>query len=199
MLKISDFYFDKQKSFIPKKILSVPCTMDSTFFSQQMAPWCPNFPHQRLWFRLLWNFLYILFVTSNHQTTNLIFPNFCTNFSQLSSWKRKQTFHKFWNNKKFFSNISCMFLNPNNFSNMKSNCSDLLDMRKLQEQDKKVFCSKKFFCTVWINCYSDLKNFANSLPSALNFKSFSRSLEYFFSHSRLKQFWYKIPVFFFNC
>ena len=33
MLKISDFYLDKQKSFIPKKILSVPCTMDSTFFS----------------------------------------------------------------------------------------------------------------------------------------------------------------------
>ena len=37
--KISDFYLDKQKSFIPKKILSLPCAMDSTFFSQQMAPW----------------------------------------------------------------------------------------------------------------------------------------------------------------
>ena len=32
-----------------KKILSVPCTMDSSFFSQQMAPWHPNFTHQRLW------------------------------------------------------------------------------------------------------------------------------------------------------
>ena len=51
--KISDFYLDKQKSFIPKKILSVPCIMDSSFFSQQMAPWRPNFPHQRLWFRIL--------------------------------------------------------------------------------------------------------------------------------------------------
>ena len=50
MLKISDFSLDKQKSFTPKKILSVPCTMDSSFFSLQMAPWCPNFPHQRLWF-----------------------------------------------------------------------------------------------------------------------------------------------------
>ena len=39
MLKISAFYLDKQKSFIPKKILSVPCTMDSSFFSQQM-PYC---------------------------------------------------------------------------------------------------------------------------------------------------------------
>ena len=34
--------------------------------------------------------------------------------------------------------------------------------------------------TVWINCSSDLKNFANSRPSASNFKSFSRSLEKFF-------------------
>ena len=34
--------------------------------------------------------------------------------------------------------------------------------------------------TVWINCSSDLKHFANSLPSASNFKSFSRSLEQFF-------------------
>ena len=33
---------------------------------------------------------------------------------------------------------------------------------------------------VWINCYSDLKNFANSRPSASNFKSFSQSLEHFF-------------------
>ena len=33
---------------------------------------------------------------------------------------------------------------------------------------------------VWINCPSDLKNFANSCPSASNCKSFSRSLEQFF-------------------
>ena len=38
------------------------------------------------------------------------------------------------------------------------------------------------------NC-SDLKNFANLWPSASNFKSFSRSLEQFFSHSRSEQFW----------
>ena len=41
--------FQTNKSFIPKKILSVPCTMNSSFFSQQMALWRPNFPHQRLW------------------------------------------------------------------------------------------------------------------------------------------------------
>ena len=30
LCKISEFYLDKQKSFIPKKTLSVPCTMDSS-------------------------------------------------------------------------------------------------------------------------------------------------------------------------
>ena len=39
MLKILAFYLNKQKSFIPKKIWSVPCTMDNSFFSQQM-PYC---------------------------------------------------------------------------------------------------------------------------------------------------------------
>ena len=34
MLKISAFYLDKQKSFIPKK--NMKCTMDGSFFSQQM-------------------------------------------------------------------------------------------------------------------------------------------------------------------
>ena len=64
-------------------------------------------------------------------------------------------------------------------------------MRNLQEQVKKAFCYQKLFWpfTVWINCCSDLKNFANSRPSASNFKSFSRSLEQIFSHSRSEQFW----------
>ena len=29
--------------------MGIPRTMNSSFFSQQMAPWRPNFPHQRLW------------------------------------------------------------------------------------------------------------------------------------------------------
>jgi hypothetical protein len=68
------------------------------------------------------------------------------------------------------------------FSNLNSNCSNLLDMRNLQEQAKKAFCYQKLFWpfTAWINCSNDLKNFANSWPSASNFKSFSRSLEQFF-------------------
>ena len=77
-----------------------------------------------------------------------------------------------------FSNFSCMFLNPNNFSNLNSNCSNLLDLRNLQEQVKKAKLFRPF--TVWIDCSSDLKMFANSWPSASNFKSSSLSLEQFF-------------------
>ena len=68
------------------------------------------------------------------------------------------------------------------FSNLNSNISDLLDLRNLKEQVKKTFCYQTLFWsfTVWINCCSDLKIFANSRPSASNFKSFSRSIEQFF-------------------
>ena len=76
-----------------------------------------------------------------------------------------------YSGKKLFSNFSCMFLNTNNFSNMNSNCSNLLDMRNLQEQVKKAFCYQKLFWpfTVWVNCDGDLKDFANSWPSGSNF------------------------------
>ena len=79
-------------------------------------------------------------------------------------------------------NFSCRFLNPNIFSNSNYNCSNFLDLRNLQEQVKKEFCHQKLVWpfTVWINCSSDLKIFENSRSSALNFKSFSRSLELFF-------------------
>ena len=65
---------------------------------------------------------------------------------------------------------------------MNSNCSNLLDLRNLQEQVKKAFCYQELFWpfTVWTNCSSVLKIFANSRPSASNFKSFSQSLEQFF-------------------
>ena len=63
-----------------------------------------------------------------------------------------------------FFHFSCMFLNPNIFSNWNSDCSNFLVMRNLQEQVKKAFCYQKLFWTftVWINCSSDLKIFANS-------------------------------------
>ena len=47
--------------------------------------------------------------------------------------------------------------------------------------------------TVRINCSSDLKNFANSRPSASNFKSFSQSQEQFFLTVGQNNFGNKIP------
>ena len=60
---------------------------------------------------------------------------------------------------------------------------------------KKAFCYQKLFWpfTVWINCSSDLKIFANSRPSVSNFKSFSRSLEHFFLTVGQNNFCNKIP------
>ena len=85
-----------------------------------------------------------------------------------------------------FSNFSCRFLNPNNFFQFQLwlfwyIISKLV--RYHQQQDKKVFCYQKLVWpfTAWINCSSDFKKFANSLPSALNFKSFPPSLQHFFS------------------
>ena len=49
--------------------------------------------------------------------------------------------------------------------------------------------------TVWINCSSDLKKFANHSPSAKNYKSFSRSLEQFFLTVGQNNFGNKIPFF----
>ena len=80
---------------------------------------------------------------------------------------------------------------------MNSYCSNFIDMRNLQEQVKKAFCYQKLFWpfTVWINCPSDLKHFANSRPSVLNFKSFTQSLEQFFLTVGQKNFGNKIPMF----
>ena len=95
----------------------------------------------------------------------------------------------------FFSNISCMFLKPIIFSNLNSNCSNLLDLRNLQEQVKKAFCYQKLFWpfTVWTNCSSDLKIFANSRHSTSNFKIFSWWLEQFFLTVGQNNFGNKIP------
>ena len=68
--------------------------------------------------------------------------------------------------------IKCNFLTfpacfwiPIIFSNFNYNCSNLLDMRNLQEQVKNAFCYQKLFwpSTVWINCSSDLNIFEKFL------------------------------------
>ena len=46
--------------------------------------------------------------------------------------------------KSWKPTFSCMFLNPNNFFDLNSNCSNLLYLRNLQEQVKKHSVSKNF-------------------------------------------------------
>ena len=85
-----------------------------------------------------------------------------------------------------------------NISNMNSYCSNSSDMRNLNEQVKKAFSYQNLFWpfTVWINCSSDLKFFANSRP-----RSFFRSQNNFFLTIGQNNFCNKIPKswdFFFN-
>ena len=73
-----------------------------------------------------------------------------------------------------FLTFPACFSIPIIFSNLNSYCSNLSYLRNLQGQVKKAFCYQKLFWpfTVRINCSSDLKYFANSQPSASNFKIF---------------------------
>ena len=89
--------------------------------------------------------------------------------------------HLDWLNFLFLTFPACFSI-PKIFFNLNFNCSNLSILRNLQEQVKKAFCYQKLFWpfTVWINYSSNLKNLANSRPSALNFKSFSRSLKQLF-------------------
>ena len=67
-----------------------------------------------------------------------------------------------------------MFLNPNFFSNLNSNCSNLLDMRNLQEQVKKHSVTKNLLWTFTVrtNCSSDLKIFCKFSAFSLEFQKF---------------------------
>ena len=73
-------------------------------------------------------------------------------------------------------------------------------MRNFQEPVEKAFCYQILFWpfNVWMNCSSDLKNFATSCPSASNFKIFSLSLEQFFLTVGQNNFGNKIPLIFFS-
>ena len=72
------------------------------------------------------------------------------------------------------------------FSNVNSNCSDLLDMRNLQEQLKKAFCNTK-------NCSSDRKKNCNLRLKAENLQKNSLSLEHLFLTVDKNNFSNKIP------
>ena len=86
-------------------------------------------------------------------------------------------------------NFSCRFLNSNfQFWIIHYNCSNESDQRNLQDHVKKVFCFKNCFY-IWINCPGDLKNLANSRPSASNSKKFFSFTRTIFSPSRSEPFW----------
>ena len=77
---------------------------------------------------------------------------------------------------------------------MNSNFSNLLDLRNLQEQVKKVFCYQTLFWpfTVWINCSKDLKFFCKFSAFSLEFQKFF-SIEQFFLTVGQNNFGNKIP------
>ena len=91
----------------------------------------------------------------------------------LKSNQRKEKHH--WRSlKRYFLTFPACFSIPIIFSNFDFNCSNLSSPRNLQKQVKKAFCYQELFLpfTVWINCSSDLKKFANSPPLAWNQKVF---------------------------
>ena len=70
-----------------------------------------------------------------------------------------------WQVLLHFLTFPACFWIPITFSNLNCNCSNLLEMRNLQEQVKKAFCYLKLFWLfiVWTNCSSDFKSFSQSL------------------------------------
>ena len=58
-----------------------------------------------------------------------------------SPYNQKSPFF-FYSGKNSFSNFSNMFLNPNIFSNLNSNCSNILYLRNVQEKVKNCSVSK---------------------------------------------------------
>ena len=81
-----------------------------------------------------------------------------------------------------------MILNPNIFPNLNSN---LLDLKKPQEQVEKAFCYRTM--NIVLNFHCSNKLFYWFQPSASNFKSLSQSLEQLFLIVGQNNFVNKIP------
>ena len=103
-------------------------------------------------------------------------------------WSMELWSMELWSLKKeVFSNFSYRFLNPRDLN---YNCSNLLDLRNLQEQFKKNILFKKLVWSfiVWRNCSDDLNKIANSWPSVSNFEKIVINYQTIFSHSWPEQF-----------
>ena len=86
-----------------------------------------------------------------------------------------------WVHYYFLTFPACFWI-PIIFSNFDYNCSNFIDMRKLQEEVKKALGYQKLFwpSSIWMNCSSDLKNFAFSIE----FQKFFSITRTIFSHSK---------------
>ena len=69
----------------------------------------------------------------------------CVDCKQAMVWGEEQGGPKVCIKKKPFSNFSCMFLNPSNFSNLNYGCSNPLGLKNHQEHVKKALCYQKLF------------------------------------------------------
>ena len=87
------------------------------------------------------------------------------NYKEFNLWQRTPSIIWLLWVFPFFLTFPACFLIPIIFSNLNSNCSNLFNLRNLQEQVKKALLYQKLFwpLTVWTNCCSDLKFFAFSL------------------------------------
>ena len=83
-----------------------------------------------------------------------IYSKSCTKKNQIINYKSNGEY----SNKRLHITFPACFLIPISFSNLNLNCYNLLDLRNLQEQDKRAFCYHELFWpfTVRINCSSDL-------------------------------------------
>ena len=116
------------------------------------------------------------------------FGNYLCDISKNLIFKFRLSVHQLKTQINYFSSFSCRFLNPNIFfSNLNYICSNLLDIRNLQKQVKKLFSYQKLFWPfiVWINFSRDLKNF----------RHFSQSQEQFFLTVGQNNFGNKIPMY----
>ena len=124
--------------------LNPKCTSRSVISTSAYISWKKNIQHFNLMSPLHIRFLF--FSARRKRRKYLLLklkqiPTYCFSSKLWNSL----TFPFIYRDKKVFPNFSCRFLNPNIFLNLKNNCSNLLDLKNLQELVKKAFCNEKLF------------------------------------------------------
>ena len=109
----------------------------------------------------------------------------------MKQWSNKLQIKDFI--KKAFQIFPVGFWIPNSFSILNPDCSNLLDLRNLEEQEKLFWPF-----TVWIDYSTDLKIFAKFSAFSLEFRKFFSLTRTIFSHSRSGQFWKQNTIFLAN-